>query len=390
MAKTDFLSFDTTASANTDINGIGIQGTNAVKNFDDAFRTIMAILRRDLDNGVVYTAKSAGYTAVANDNNAFHRYTAAATIALTAAATLGADWHYSVMADGGDLVIDPNASELINGTTTLRVPDGSIAYIICTGTAFYAFVTPGTTYGQCRLTKSGSNLLLSRFNGRRLTINGVAEIIPSAGITLAPSGTTPGTVYFIYAYMNSGTMTLETSITSYVVDSTTGMPVKSGDATRTLVGMAYPITGPAWQDSATQAFVISYFNRQTKRISNAFTGNQTTSSSSPVEISTSIRCEFLSWSGAASKAFSSGALSTNTAGVAVFAAIGFDGTTPEDGGCQSSANFRIPINALATKVLGETYHYATLLGWAETTATATYIGNASALGRTSLTVEISG
>jgi hypothetical protein len=389
MAKNTFLDFDTVASNNTDISGIGIQGSNAVKNFDDAFRTIMAILRRDLDNGAVYAAKSGNYTAVANDNNAVHRFTAAATLSLTAAATLAADWHYTIIADGGDVTIDPNASELINGATTLRVPDGSYAYVICTGTAFYASVMPATVYGQCRLTKSGSNLLLSRFNGRRLTINGVGEVIPSAGVTLAPTGT-PGTVYFIYAYMNSGTMTLEASVTSYVTDTTTGMSVKSGDATRTLVGMAYPVTGPAWQDSATQAFVISYFNRQTKRISNAFTGNQTTSSSSPVEVSTSIRCEFLSWSGAASRALAAGSLSTNTAGVAVFAAIGFDGTTPEEGGCQSSANFRIPINALATKVLGETYHYATLLGWAETTATATYIGNASALGRTSLTVEISG
>lgn len=248
----------------------------------------------------------------------------------------------------------------------------------------------GSVATQCRLSLSGANLLLSRFNGRYLTINGTPQLIPSAGVTLAPTGTTPGTVYFIYAYMNSGTMTLEASTTTYVIDTTTGMPVKTGDTTRTLVGMAYPTTGPVWVDSSTQAFVISYFNRQTKRISNAFTGNQTTPSNSPTEISPTIRCEFLSWAGSSTRASASGALSTNTAGVAVFAAIGFDGTSPEDGGCQNSANFRIPINALSSKVLSQTYHYATLLGWAETTATATYIGNASALGRTSLTVEISG
>lgn len=140
MAKTDFLSWDTTPSNNTDIDSIGILGSNAVANFDNAFRTIMAQLRRDLDNGVVYTAKSSGYTAVANDNNGVLRFTASATLALTAAATLGTDWHITVVADGGDVTIDPNASETINGATTLVIANGSATTIICNGTAFFTTV----------------------------------------------------------------------------------------------------------------------------------------------------------------------------------------------------------------------------------------------------------
>lgn len=140
MAKTDFLSFDTSEAGNTDINGIGILGSNAVKNFDNAFRTLMAILRRDLDNGVVYAAKSGNYTAVANDNNAWHRYTATATVSLTAAATLGADWHYYVQADGATVTIDPNASETINGAATLVLQSGQTAAIICNGADFVAVI----------------------------------------------------------------------------------------------------------------------------------------------------------------------------------------------------------------------------------------------------------
>lgn len=41
MAKNSIREYSTTASDNTDIASIGIQGTNAVNNFDDAFRTIM-------------------------------------------------------------------------------------------------------------------------------------------------------------------------------------------------------------------------------------------------------------------------------------------------------------------------------------------------------------
>lgn len=133
-----FNDFSTTASSNVDVNGISIQGTAAVQNFDNSFRELMAILRRDLDNGMVLTSKSANYTAVANDNNAVIRFSAAATLSLTAAATLGADWHCWVMADGGAVIIDPNASETINGATTITIPDGYSTLVICDGTNFRA------------------------------------------------------------------------------------------------------------------------------------------------------------------------------------------------------------------------------------------------------------
>lgn len=143
MAKSTFLDFSTTAGDNTDCGGIGIQGTNSVSNFDNAFRTLMAILRRDLDNGTVFFTKATGYTAVSGDNNAFYEFTATATLTLTAAATLAADWHMIVFANGGDITIDPNTSETINGEATLVVSDGDAAYIICTGSAFVAITIPG-------------------------------------------------------------------------------------------------------------------------------------------------------------------------------------------------------------------------------------------------------
>ncbi|MGO7040095.1 hypothetical protein ACCS60_17275 [Rhizobium acaciae] len=90
------------------------------------------------DKGMVYVAKSGDYTALASDDNAVHRFTADATVTLTAAATLGANWHYAVIADGGDVTIVPNGSETIDGTATLVVPDGYSAFIICSGSAFFS------------------------------------------------------------------------------------------------------------------------------------------------------------------------------------------------------------------------------------------------------------
>ncbi|MBY5820387.1 hypothetical protein HFN60_32885 [Rhizobium leguminosarum] len=89
------------------------------------------------DPSLVYAAKAGDYTALASDNNAVHRFTAAAIVTLTAAATLGANWHYCVIADGGDVTIDPNGAETINGAASLVVPNGYSTFIVCSGTAFF-------------------------------------------------------------------------------------------------------------------------------------------------------------------------------------------------------------------------------------------------------------
>lgn len=90
-----------------------------------------------LDNKIVYAAKSGAYTAVAADNNSVLRFTATATLSLTAVATLGTNWHVTVIADGGDVTIDPNGSETINGASTLIVKSRQSAFIISNGTAFF-------------------------------------------------------------------------------------------------------------------------------------------------------------------------------------------------------------------------------------------------------------
>lgn len=89
-----------------------------------------------VDVAVAYASKSANYTALETDNNAIHRFSAAATLSLTAAATLGTGWHYTVIADGGAVTIDPNGSEQVNGEDTQIIPQGFTATIICDGSAF--------------------------------------------------------------------------------------------------------------------------------------------------------------------------------------------------------------------------------------------------------------
>lgn len=228
---------------------------------------------------------------------------------------------------------------------------------------------------ECRLTLSGGNLLLSRVDGRRLTINGTAQLIPQAGITLAATGLTPSTLYYIYAYMNAGTMTLEASATAPATDATTGIQIKTGDATRTLVGMARPITGPAWADSAKQRFVLSYYNRVKKHAEGNFTATRSTTSGTFVEINTEIRIEFLAWGDGELWFSTGGGMATSPGSGLQATRISLDGTVNwfAQGSQQTAQDFVIPlsISGPIQPTLG--YHYATLLG-AVSSGTAIWLG----------------
>jgi len=106
----------------------------------DASATTVALAGKEVKS--VYAAKSANYTAVAADDNAVLRFTSAATLSLAAAATLGTSWRVTVVANGGAVTIDPNGSETINGLTTMIVPNGTSAEVICSGSAFFTVMRP--------------------------------------------------------------------------------------------------------------------------------------------------------------------------------------------------------------------------------------------------------
>lgn len=224
-------------------------------------------------------------------------------------------------------------------------------------------LTTGVGYlAQCRLTKSGSNLLLSRYNGLGLTINGVAYAIPSAGVTLAPTSLVAGTTYYIYAYMNAGVMTLEASTTGHATDTTTGIEIQSGNPTRTLVGMARIVTGPAWSDTAAQRFVLSWHNRHPIGFYVPCVTGANTANTSYTELSSSYRAEFLTWAGEVVDYRVTGRSSTSA--TASFLALAFDGTTPED--CSTLiypiSSQDIPVSLTMVKTgLAEGYHYGTIL-----------------------------
>jgi len=216
-------------------------------------------------------------------------------------------------------------------------------------------------YGQCRLTKSGANLLLSPFNGNRITINGSVCVIPSAGVTLAPTSLTPNTTYNIYAFMSGATLTLEASATAHATDATTGVEIKSGDATRTLVGMARIITGPAWVDSINQRFVISYFNRRQIQCQAALGANTNNIVTSANELNTTLRNEFLLWGDTSAFFNFDGYASNNTLGASVASYLAADGAVVDGYSAFTNAvaNQIGPVSVTGVLTSSEGYHYMT-------------------------------
>jgi hypothetical protein len=258
--------------------------------------------------------------------------------------------------------------------------------------ALYDYVT-SFALGQCRLVKSGANLVLQRYNGLWITINGVVCSIPAAGVSLAASGLTPSTLYYIYAYMSGATMTLEASTTGHSTDTATGVEIKTGDVTRTLVGMARPITGPAWQDSIAQRFVVSWFNPRPLGLTAVFTANRSYSAATYGEPNAEIRNEFLCWSTTAVVSQITGAAVHSAANVSVWTTVGIDGGVQDGAGNfqQATIGNATPVSAYFEGFISEGYHYATLLSLNTGAAgTVSYLGSASAGQRCTLQTTIQG
>lgn len=138
----------------------------------------------------------------------------------------------------------------------------------------------GVGHGQCRLVYTNTTTLtLMPFNGNRIVINGLSRPIPSAGVTIGIAGnwTSASQHRYIYAYWTGSAIALEASVTGHSMH-TDGVEIKTGDPTRTLVGMAYSVAGPTFGDNTTTRYVASWFNRRKRRlVNNSISGTSATS-----------------------------------------------------------------------------------------------------------------
>jgi hypothetical protein len=303
--------------------------------------------------------------------------------------TLAADTSVTIRYDGvasrWRAITTPGAGGGGGGAMTIAAGAGMSAAGTCNGSTGTCTVASVTVYGQALLAKVSSNIVLSPKGGNLVTVNGVPCTVPDAGVSLAPTGLTAGSLYFVYATCSAGAVNaLEASTTGHSISTTAGnkgVEIKTGDDARTLVGMIRPASGPAFVDSIQQRFVRSWFNDSGTEAQGGFTTDRTTTSTAPVELNSEIRTEVLLWSGERlSYTMSGSATLTVSGGNALYAAVGFDSATVVDylQLVSPAANFYANIFGVTRLKTGQSegYHWITLLG-AGSAGTATYKASTS-------------
>ncbi|WP_238878639.1 hypothetical protein [Achromobacter xylosoxidans] len=221
------------------------------------------------------------------------------------------------------------------------------------------YVVTNGEHGQCRFVYvSATECRLMPYNGNGLVINGKQYRIPAAGIPLPIASVAGGigSTNYIYAKDDgSGGISLEGVTTNHVRHSD-GVEIKSGDPTRTLVGITYKNVAGQFQFDGFVPGVASWFNRYSNvgRASAYLAG---TSSASPVPVGTAINAWV--WSGEALEYGTAGVITSDTAGVAPSLVIFLDGVADTASyGTIPTANGSIPAGLYAVRTgLAEGFHY---------------------------------
>lgn len=306
-------------------------------------------------------------------------------------------------------VMDVDA-DLTNAFTHLNTLDANKVDKTATATSAEAmagavtnkFLTPANAallwgHGECRLELVSTSLVLKRIGLGRIIINGKMYQMPVAGVSRDATGAASGTTYYVYLYDNSGTLALGISTTGHSQDATTGVEIKTGDATRTLVGMARAVTGPAWQDTSNGRFVISYFSRQGRVAEAPLGAIRSTASPSFANLAgTSTEyAYFLAWGDELTQLSANVVANNSGLDAAIAAGVMLEGTTVPSGlattawsgsAVSRDMNLSIPVHHVA---LTEGFHFASLAGLAGA-GTANFFGHASTQTRCVVRAKIMG
>lgn len=204
-------------------------------------------------------------------------------------------------------------------------------------------VAQATGLQQCQLTLSGGNLVLNRYRGACVFSPGGGVVtIPSAGISLTPSGLTPATLYYVYLDPNSGSPALVVSTTGHSTDAATGVEVQTGNNKLVLVGMAWATGTSTWETT-----VRSWANDPGVQITAALASNASTASSTLTNVSTALQAFFLAWAGESAMGFCNATASVATANFALTIGPSLDNAAPPaiGGATPTVANQAVSISA---------------------------------------------
>lgn len=352
----------------------------------------------------------------------------------TGASTLDAGWgaatiirRYGTNLIGNELPANRIAELIWNGTQfqLLSIAPATSAAIIA-GTDTQSAVTPDQLAsalgnqrlltGQCRMSAvNATTLRLSPYNGNGVPVAGALQAVPSAGINVANTNITLNGVggsdlasnaNYLVALNQSNGLEFWTLGTGHSPSSTAGnigVEIITGHNDKTLVGMIRTNASAQFQIANGFLFVLNWFNRRVRRSRTVFTGNPTTSSTSIVELDTSIRNNFICWSDDFPLFSVSGTATAGASSQLAVTGIGFDGTTPElesalYSGMHTSTEGSSTVGSISfsgiKNGLTEGNHYATVLGAASFGSVGWQGGNSAISGSTNppvtLTIMVQG
>lgn len=169
---------------------------------------------------------------------------------------------------------------------------------------------------------SSTSVAFIPLRGNLIQINGSLYEIPAAGIQIAnTSASGPSALNYVYAYMNGATMALELSTTGHVTSATAGnigTEIKSGDDTRSLVGMVYTNASSQFVDTIANRQVRSWFNDSGVATFGNSTTTISTTSTTMVELDVAARCFALLWANEQFEVDVKATVYNNTAGQVCF------------------------------------------------------------------------
>jgi len=182
-------------------------------------------------------------------------------------------------------------------------------------------------FGVALFVVASNVLVLTGRGSFKFFINGVNyQIDPTNFPAISNSGLSPSTLYYVYAYWTGAAIALEFSSSTAFSTGTYGQLIKSGDQSRTYVGMIYTTSGSTFVDSATQRFCASYYNRTLKPVQRApLIALRTTTATSMTEFNSAERIEFITHGDEFSQAFLFASLFNDTNGSAMGAGLGLNG-----------------------------------------------------------------
>jgi len=217
---------------------------------------------------------------------------------------------------------------------------------------------------------SATQIKFAPFYGTTVKISGVLYTIPAAGVLAGNTSTfingvsgnlAASTVYYVYVFNNAGVLALDFSTTGRALDAD-GTMIKTGDATRSLVGMVRTNASSQFEDTSVHRGVASWFNRLMRQQSGTSVAAAViTGTGSWTEPSTGARIDGVYWSDDAILVTGVGLEGQNdTTGQLTYGAIGIDGVGAIV--CESAAQLSPNLVWVATStqpVVGEGYHFFT-------------------------------